>query len=98
MVWASIEIDSTARRESSILEAVGWAPPVTLTRQSKTARLDYRNCSQENLILRDVDMDNVTVQANSTAITPPEVTLIPNNSLLTDTPEEGRHLAASWRG
>lgn len=38
-------------------------------------------------------MDNVTIQANSAAATPPEVTLIPNNSLLTDTPEAGRQLA-----
>lgn len=38
-------------------------------------------------------MDNVIAQANSTAVTPPEITLIPNNSLLTETPEEGRILA-----
>lgn len=38
-------------------------------------------------------MDNLTVSTNSPVITSPEVTLIPNNSLLTETPEEGRQLA-----
>ncbi|GAA6617139.1 hexameric tyrosine-coordinated heme protein [Scytonema sp. NUACC26] len=38
-------------------------------------------------------MDNVTAPNHVSTVTPPEVTLIPNNSLLTDTPEEGRQLA-----
>lgn len=38
-------------------------------------------------------MDNAIAQTNPTAVTPPAVTLIPNNSLLTETPEEGRQLA-----
>ncbi|MEH2172282.1 hexameric tyrosine-coordinated heme protein [Nostoc sp.] len=38
-------------------------------------------------------MDNVIAPNNSPVVTPPEVTLVPNNSLLTDTPEEGRQLA-----
>ncbi len=38
-------------------------------------------------------MDNLTVPTNSAHATPPEITLIPNNSLLTETPEAGRQLA-----
>ena len=39
-------------------------------------------------------MDNVIAPTNSPVVTPPEVTLVvPNNSLLTETPEEGRQLA-----
>ncbi|MEH2213157.1 hexameric tyrosine-coordinated heme protein [Nostoc sp.] len=38
-------------------------------------------------------MDNVIAPTNSPAVRPPEVTLVPNNSLLTETPEEGRQLA-----
>jgi hypothetical protein len=38
-------------------------------------------------------MDNVIAPNNSPVVAPPEVTLIPNNSLLTETPEEGRQLA-----
>ncbi len=38
-------------------------------------------------------MDNVVAPTNSPVVTPPEVTLVPNNSLLTETPEEGRQLA-----
>ncbi|MEH2128136.1 hexameric tyrosine-coordinated heme protein [Nostoc sp.] len=38
-------------------------------------------------------MDNVIDTTNSPVVTPPEVTLVPNNSLLTETPEEGRQLA-----
>ncbi|WP_375512246.1 hexameric tyrosine-coordinated heme protein [uncultured Nostoc sp.] len=38
-------------------------------------------------------MDNVIASTNSPAVRPPEVTLVPNNSLLTETPEEGRQLA-----
>ena len=30
---------------------------------------------------------------NTSVVTPSEITLIPNNSLLTETPEEGRQLA-----
>ncbi|MBE9119642.1 hexameric tyrosine-coordinated heme protein [Tychonema sp. LEGE 07199] len=37
-------------------------------------------------------MDNITSN-NPSVVTPPEVTLVPNNSLLTETPEEGRQLA-----
>lgn len=37
---------------------------------------------------------NIVIPSNSSPIgTPPEITLIPNNSLLTETPEEGRQLA-----
>ena len=38
-------------------------------------------------------MDNAMVSEHSSAAMPPAITLIPNNSLLTDTPEEGRQLA-----
>ncbi|MEH2093060.1 hexameric tyrosine-coordinated heme protein [Nostoc sp.] len=38
-------------------------------------------------------MDNVIAPINSPVVRPPEVTLVPNNSLLTETPEEGRQLA-----
>jgi hypothetical protein len=38
-------------------------------------------------------MDNVIAPTNSSVVKPPEVTLVPNNSLLTETPEEGRQLA-----
>ncbi|MEO9128103.1 MAG: hexameric tyrosine-coordinated heme protein [Microcoleus sp.] len=38
-------------------------------------------------------MNNTTVSNDSPAAPPPEITLIPNNSLLTETPEEGRQLA-----
>ncbi|MEG3939594.1 MULTISPECIES: hexameric tyrosine-coordinated heme protein [unclassified Microcoleus] len=37
-------------------------------------------------------MNNITSN-NPSVVTPPEVTLVPNNSLLTETPEEGRQLA-----
>jgi Hexameric tyrosine-coordinated heme protein (HTHP) len=55
--------------------------------------LDDQFCSQKNTNSGDFDMNNVTAQNNSPVVTHPEVTLIPNNSLLTDTPEEGRQLA-----
>ncbi|MEG4801525.1 hexameric tyrosine-coordinated heme protein [Microcoleus sp. ARI1-B5] len=38
-------------------------------------------------------MNSTTVSNDSPAAPPPEITLIPNNSLLTETPEEGRQLA-----
>ncbi|MEG3858810.1 hexameric tyrosine-coordinated heme protein [Microcoleus sp. herbarium12] len=38
-------------------------------------------------------MDNITTPNNPSVVRPPEVTLVPNNSLLTETPEEGRQLA-----
>ncbi|MEH2071550.1 MAG: hexameric tyrosine-coordinated heme protein [Nostoc sp.] len=38
-------------------------------------------------------MNHVITSTNAPVLTPPEVTLIPNNSLLTETPEEGRQLA-----
>jgi Hexameric tyrosine-coordinated heme protein (HTHP) len=38
-------------------------------------------------------MDNTTTSNNPPAVAPPEVTLIPDNSLLTETPEAGRQLA-----
>ncbi|RCJ32632.1 hypothetical protein A6769_27585 [Nostoc punctiforme NIES-2108] len=38
-------------------------------------------------------MDNVIAPTNSSIVKPPEVTLVPNNSLLTETPEVGRQLA-----
>ncbi|MEH2163139.1 hexameric tyrosine-coordinated heme protein [Nostoc sp.] len=38
-------------------------------------------------------MDNVIASTNSPVVTPPEITLVPNNSLLTETPEAGRQLA-----
>jgi hypothetical protein len=41
----------------------------------------------------DFDMNNITTSNNPSVVAPPEVTLIPNNSLLTETPEAGRHLA-----
>jgi hypothetical protein len=44
-------------------------------------------------ITGDLDMNNTTVSNDSPAAAPPEITLIPNNSLLTETPEEGRQLA-----
>lgn len=38
-------------------------------------------------------MDTTIAQTNSAAPMSPVITLIPNNSLLTETPEEGRQLA-----
>ena len=38
-------------------------------------------------------MDNIINSNNPSVVRPPEVTLVPNNSLLTETPEEGRQLA-----
>lgn len=38
-------------------------------------------------------MENAMNTNNPSAVAPSEVTLIPNNSLLTETPEEGRQLA-----
>ncbi|MEG4575085.1 hexameric tyrosine-coordinated heme protein [Microcoleus sp. N3A4] len=38
-------------------------------------------------------MDNIMPPNNPSVVTPAEVTLVPNNSLLTETPEEGRQLA-----
>ncbi|MEH2317491.1 hexameric tyrosine-coordinated heme protein [Nostoc sp.] len=38
-------------------------------------------------------MNNVIASTNSPVVTPPEITLVPNNSLLTETPEAGRQLA-----
>ncbi|PSB50744.1 hexameric tyrosine-coordinated heme protein [Chamaesiphon polymorphus] len=38
-------------------------------------------------------MDNVITQANPHTSTAPKITLIPSNSLLTETPEAGRQLA-----
>ncbi|WP_293124467.1 hexameric tyrosine-coordinated heme protein [Microcoleus sp. bin38.metabat.b11b12b14.051] len=38
-------------------------------------------------------MNSETVSIHTPVAAPPEITLIPNNSLLTETPEEGRHLA-----
>jgi hypothetical protein len=38
-------------------------------------------------------MDNTATPNNPSVVTPPEVTLIPDNSLLTETPEAGRQLA-----
>jgi hypothetical protein len=38
-------------------------------------------------------MDNVIAPTNSPVVTPLEVTSVPNNSLLTEIPEEGRQLA-----
>jgi Hexameric tyrosine-coordinated heme protein (HTHP) len=41
----------------------------------------------------DFDMNNITTSNNPSVVALPEVTLIPNNSLLTETPEAGRQLA-----
>jgi len=38
-------------------------------------------------------MNSTTLSNDSPAAPPPEITLIPNNSLLTETPEDGRQLA-----
>jgi hypothetical protein len=38
-------------------------------------------------------MDSSMTQTNPHAVAPPEITLIPDNSLLTETPEAGRQLA-----
>jgi Hexameric tyrosine-coordinated heme protein (HTHP) len=38
-------------------------------------------------------MENIMTLDNSSAVASPEITLIPNNSLLTETPEAGRQLA-----
>ncbi|MEO8891111.1 MAG: hexameric tyrosine-coordinated heme protein [Coleofasciculaceae cyanobacterium] len=38
-------------------------------------------------------MENAMISNNTSAVAPSEVTLIPNNSLLTETPEAGRQLA-----
>jgi Hexameric tyrosine-coordinated heme protein (HTHP) len=38
-------------------------------------------------------MNSTMTPNNPSVVLPPEVTLIPNNSLLTETPEEGRQLA-----
>ena len=43
-------------------------------------------------------MDNIIPPNNPSVVTPPEVTLVPNNSLLTETPEEGRQLQSKWHG
>ncbi|NJM74048.1 MAG: hypothetical protein HC862_30325 [Scytonema sp. RU_4_4] len=41
-------------------------------------------------------MDNVTLAFNnSTVVAPVEITLVPNNSLITETPEQGRQLAVT---
>jgi Hexameric tyrosine-coordinated heme protein (HTHP) len=45
-----------------------------------------------NSLLGDFDMDTITSN-NPSVVRPPEVTLVPNNSLLTETPEDGRQLA-----
>lgn len=41
-------------------------------------------------------MDNLTDSTNSPVVTSPEITLVPNNSLLTETPEKGRQLAVGF--
>ncbi|EGK89304.1 hypothetical protein [Microcoleus vaginatus] len=46
---------------------------------------------------RDIEMNCTTVSNDSPAL-PPEIMLIPNNSLLTETPEEGRQLAVKING
>ena len=38
-------------------------------------------------------MNNISTLNQTPTAAPREVTLVPNNSLLTETPEEGRHLA-----
>lgn len=38
-------------------------------------------------------MENAMTSHNPSVVAPPEVTLIPNNSLITETPEAGRQLA-----
>lgn len=38
-------------------------------------------------------MENAMTSNNPSVVAPPEVTLVPNNSLLTETPEAGRQLA-----
>ena len=38
-------------------------------------------------------MNSETVSSHAPVAAPPAITLIPNNSLLTETPEEGRQLA-----
>lgn len=38
-------------------------------------------------------MSNVTLPVKPAAVTPPPISLVPNNSLITATPEEGRQLA-----
>lgn len=38
-------------------------------------------------------MENTTIPNKQPISLPPEIALIPNNSLLTETPEEGRQLA-----
>jgi Hexameric tyrosine-coordinated heme protein (HTHP) len=38
-------------------------------------------------------MDTAIASSNLPTVMPPPITLIPNNSLLTETPEEGRQLA-----
>ncbi|MGL4621861.1 hexameric tyrosine-coordinated heme protein [Chroococcidiopsis sp.] len=40
-------------------------------------------------------MDNVIAPNHAPVVTSPEITLIPNNSLLTETPEAGRQLAVT---
>ncbi len=40
-------------------------------------------------------MDNVILSTHAPVATPSEVTLVPNNSLLTETPEAGRKLAVT---
>jgi Hexameric tyrosine-coordinated heme protein (HTHP) len=38
-------------------------------------------------------MSNITFPVSPIAVKPPEIALVPNNSLITATPEEGRQLA-----
>jgi hypothetical protein len=38
-------------------------------------------------------MENIMTSNNQPAVIPPEITLVPDNSLLTETPEAGRQLA-----
>lgn len=40
-------------------------------------------------------MDTAIASSNLPTVTPPKITLIPNNSLLTETPEEVRQLAVT---
>jgi Hexameric tyrosine-coordinated heme protein (HTHP) len=49
---------------------------------------------QINYLKEIISMTSATFNPTTSAVTvPPEITLVPNNSLLTATPEEGRQLA-----
>lgn len=65
-------------------------------RNSKTKIGAYSAAQKQSVDKGEFVMDSTTYIPNqASVVTPPEITLIPNNSLLTATPEEGRQLAVT---